>query len=156
LTNFLNYDIIYIVKERSTPQLRCSLPKCERKRYNMANVTFKTEREFLNAVIEANVSEAISEFAKGRIAAIDKSNENRKNGTSKAALATAEKRQEIFDGMEFDKTYTAKEIADTFGLGSTQKATGLLSKIDGLVVADFSPTGKKKDTVKGYTKPSAQ
>lgn len=95
-------------------------------------------------------------FAKERIAALDRANENRKNGTSKTALATAAQRQEIFDGMEFDKTYTAKEIADTFGLGSTQKATGLLSKIDGLVVADFSPTGKKKDTVKGYTKPSAQ
>ena len=95
-------------------------------------------------------------FAKERIAALDRANENRKNGTSKTALATAAQRQEIFDGMEFDKTYTAKEIADTFGLGSTQKATGLLSKIDGLVVADFSPTGKKKDTVKGYKKPSAQ
>ena len=131
-----------------------------------------TQREFFTAVIEGSATakdgtviniiengeftEAAIEFAKGRIAAIDKSNENRKNGTSKSALATAAQRQEIFDGMEFDKTYTAKEIADTFGLGSTQKATGLLSKIDGLVVADFSPTGKKKDTVKGYTKPSAQ
>lgn len=132
-----------------------------------------TQREFFNAIVNGGsttakdgtviniiengeFTEAAIEFAKGRIAAIDKSNENRKNGTSKTALATAAQRQEIFDGMEFDRTYTAKEIADTFGLGSTQKATGLLSKIDGLVVADFSPTGKKKDTVKGYTKPSAQ
>ena len=131
-----------------------------------------TQREFFTAVIEGSATtkdgtviniiengeftEAAIEFAKGRIAAIDKANENRKNGTSKAALATAEKRQKIFDGMEFDKTYTAKEIAETFGLKSTQEATGLLMKIDGLVVADFSPTGKKKDTVKGYTKPSAQ
>ena len=58
--------------------------------------------------------------------------------------------------MEFDKTYTAKEIFEAFGLKSTQEATGLLSKIDGLVVTDYTPTGKKKDTVKGYTKPSAQ
>lgn len=131
-----------------------------------------TQREFFTAVIEGSATakdgtviniiengeftEEAIEFAKGRIAAIDKSNENRKNGTSKTALATAEKRQKIFDGMEFDKTYTAKEIAETFGLKSTQEATGLLMKIDGLVVADFSPTGKKKDTVKGYTKPSAQ
>ena len=34
----------------------------------MANATFKTEREFLNAVIKAEVSEPITEFAKGRIA----------------------------------------------------------------------------------------
>ena len=131
-----------------------------------------TQREFFNAFINGSCTakdgsiikivengeftEAAIEFAKERIAALDRANENRKNGTSKTALATAAQRQEIFDGMEFDRTYTAKEIADTFGLGSTQKATGLLSKIDGLVVADFSPTGKKKDTVKGYTKPSAQ
>lgn len=131
-----------------------------------------TQREFFNAVIEGSATakdgtviniiengeftEEAIEFAKGRIAAIDKSNENRKNGTSKTAQATAEKRQRIFDGMEFDKTYTAKEIFETFGLKSTQEATGLLSKIDGLVVTDYSPTGKKKDTVKGYTKPSAQ
>lgn len=131
-----------------------------------------TQREFFNAVIEGSATakdgtviniiengeftEEAIEFAKGRIAAIDKSNENRKNGTSKTAQATAEKRQRIFDGMEFDKTYTAKEIFETFGLKSTQEATGLLSKIDGLVVTDYTPTGKKKDTVKGYTKPSAQ
>lgn len=131
-----------------------------------------TQREFFTAVIEGSATakdgtviniiengeftEEAIEFAKGRIAAIDKSNENRKNGTSKTAQATAEKRQRIFDGMEFDKTYTAKEIFETFGLKSTQEATGLLSKIDGLVVTDYTPTGKKKDTVKGYTKPSAQ
>lgn len=141
----------------------------------MANIT---NREFFNAFVNGGVytcenrkgekvtislydedgkpNDSAIEFAKERIAALDRANENRKNGTSKSALATAAQRQEIFDGMEFDRTYTAKEIADTFGLGSTQKATGLLSKIDGLVVADFSPTGKKKDTVKGYTKPSAQ
>lgn len=131
-----------------------------------------TQREFYSAIINGSATakdgsiikviedgiftDSAIEFAKERIAALDRANENRKNGTSKSALATAAQRQEIFDGMEFDRTYTAKEIADTFGLGSTQKATGLLSKIDGLVVADFSPTGKKKDTVKGYTKPSAQ
>jgi hypothetical protein len=137
-----------------------------------------TQREFFNAVVnggsytyenrsvetvtvnifneDGTFTDSAIEFAKERIAALDRANENRKNGTSQTALATAAKRQEIFDGMEFDRTYTAKEIADIFGLGSTQKATGLLSKIDGLTVADFSPTGKKKDTVKGYTKPSAQ
>ena len=137
-----------------------------------------TQREFFNAIVnggsytyenkknetvtinifneDGTFTDTAVEFAKERIAALDRANDNRKNGTSKTAQATAEKRQRIFDGMEFDKTYTAKEIFETFGLKSTQEATGLLSKIDGLVVAGFSPTGKKKDTVKGYTKPSAQ
>ena len=137
-----------------------------------------TQREFFNAIVNGGsytyenrsvetvtinifnedgtfTDEAVN-FAKERIAALDRANDNRKNGTSKTAQATAEKRQRIFDGMEFDKTYTAKEIFETFSLKSTQEATGLLSKIDGLVVTDYSPTGKKKDTVKGYTKPSAQ
>ena len=137
-----------------------------------------TQREFFNAIVnggsytyenkknenvtinifneDGTFTDTAVEFAKERIAALDRANDNRKNGTSKTAQATAEKRQRIFDGMEFDKTYTAKEIADIFGLKSTQEATGLLMKIDGLVVADFTPTGKKKDTVNGYTKPSAQ
>ena len=66
-----------------------------------------TQREFFNAVIEGSATakdgtviniiengeftEAAIEFAKGRIAAIDKSNENRKNGTSKTAQATRDR-----------------------------------------------------------------
>ena len=59
MTNFLIYDIIYIVKERSTP--RTADISCRRKRYNMA--TIKTNRDFLNAVIKADVSKDITEFA---------------------------------------------------------------------------------------------
>jgi len=132
-----------------------------------------TQREFFTAIINGSATtkdgaiikvlnedgtftDSAIEFAKGRIKALDTANENRKNGTSKSAQETAAKRAEIFDGMEFDKTYTAKEIADLFGLSSTQKATGLLSKMNGIIVSEFTPTGKKKDTVKGYTKPSAE
>ena len=54
--------------------------------------------------------------------------------------------------MEVGKTYTAKEIAELFELKSTQYATGLLMRMDGVEQSDYSPTGKAKDRVKGYTR----
>lgn len=127
-----------------------------------------TQREFFTAIINGSATakngevikvldngiftDSAIKFAKERIAALDKANENRKSGTSKSATAAKELRDTIFNGMEIGRTYTAKEIAEVFNLKSTQQATGLLMKIEGLTVADFSPTGKKKDTVKGYTR----
>ena len=47
--------------------------------------TFKTEREFLTAIVNGEFKPEFVEFAKGRIAALDKKNADRK--VSKSALA---------------------------------------------------------------------
>lgn len=135
-----------------------------------------TQREFFNAIVngvayatkgkgdnketieikvlneDGTFTDEAIEFAKSRIKALDTANNNRKNGTSKTAKENAEVKARIFDGMEIGKTYTAKEIAELFELKSTQYATGLLMRMDGVEQSDYSPTGKARDRVKGYTR----
>ena len=122
----------------------------------MANVTFKTEREFLNAVIEANVSEAISKFAEGRIAALDKKNADRK--VSKSALAhKAENdgfKTAILAALADGEIHIGSELATALGI-STQKFSALARQLaeDGEIeVTDGVKSGKGK--VKGYSLPS--
>lgn len=115
-----------------------------------------TYREFYNAVINfEGVSTELAEFAEKAIAALDKRNENRKSGTSKSAMTAKASRDAVLNAMENGKGYTGKEIATLCGFESTQKAIGILVQLkkSGLVAdSDYSPTGKKKDTVKQYTK----
>ena len=122
----------------------------------MTNATIKTEREFLNAVINANVSEAISEFAKGRIAALDKKNADRK--VSKSALAhKAENdnfKSAILAALADGQVHVASELSEILGV-STQKVSALARQLaeDGTIeVDDVSIKGKGK--VKGYSLPS--
>ena len=113
-----------------------------------------TYREFYNSVKDNEfVSDEMREFAVKAIKALDNKNESRKNGNSKTAQETKANRELILNAMVEGEVYTAKQIADTCNFSSTQKATGMLTQMvkDGLVnVKDFTPTGKKKDTVKGY------
>lgn len=122
----------------------------------MTNATIKTEREFLNAVINANVSEAISEFAKGRIAALDKKNADRK--VSKSALAhKAENdnfKSAIFAALADGQIHIASELSEILGV-STQKVSALARQLaeDGTIEVDDVPI-KGKGKVKGYSLPS--
>jgi biotin operon repressor len=122
----------------------------------MANVTFKTEREFLNAVIKAEVSDAITEFAKGRIAALDKKNEQRK--VSKSALAhKAENdnfKSAILAALADGQIHIASELSEILGV-STQKVSALARQLaeDGTIEVDDVPI-KGKGKVKGYSIPS--
>ena len=122
----------------------------------MANVTFKTEREFLNAVIEANVSEAISECAKGRIAAPDKKNADRK--VSKSALAHKAENDSfktaILAALADGQIHVASELSEILGV-STQKVSALARQLaeDGTIEVDDVPI-KGKGKVKGYSIPS--
>lgn len=115
-----------------------------------------TYREFYNAVINfEGVSTELAEFAEKAIAALDKRNENRKSGTSKSAMTAKANKDAVLNAMEQGKGYTAKEIAVACGFENTQQATGILVQLkkSGLVAdSEYSPTGKKKDIVKQYTK----
>lgn len=122
----------------------------------MANVTFKTEREFLNAVIKAEVSDAITEFAKGRIAALDKKNEQRK--VSKSALAHKAENEDfknaILAALADGKVWVAATLAAKLGV-STQKISALAKQLADngeIVVSDVKIQGKGK--VKGYALPT--
>lgn len=114
---------------------------------------FKTNREFLNAVIKADVSKDITEFAKAQIAALDKKNANRK--VSKSALAhKAENdgvKSAILAQLVADKPTIASDLATAVGV-STQKISALAKQLveDGFItVCDVKVP--KKGKVKGYT-----
>lgn len=119
-----------------------------------------TYREFYNEVIAVATDRAdLVEFAEKAIATLDKKNDNRKSGNSKSAVANAENRAKVIAVMtDPNKIYTAKEIAEACGF-STQRASGILGqlvKANEVTASDYSPTGKKKDTVKGYSLASAE
>ena len=60
----------------------------------------------------------------------------------------------VLNAMEQGKGYTAKEIAVACGFENTQQAAGILTQLvkAGVVSrGEFTPTGKKKDTVMQYT-----
>ena len=112
-----------------------------------------TYREFYTKVIDMG-NEELATFAKGAIEQLDKRNASRKNGNSKTAKEAQELRSKIKDFMSTEtRVYVASEIAKALDT-TTQKITGHLtqmSKSGEVEVQDFTPTGKKKDMVKGYT-----
>lgn len=128
----------------------------------MANVTFKTSREFYNAIATGgDITEAMQDYAKAAIKAMDEKNKARRENQSPNQKANTELAEKILAFMERDKVYTAKELATAFGV-STQKIGGVLGKtvdkelvprVEGLeIIPDFIPEGgKAKDKCKGYT-----
>ena len=102
--------------------------------------TFKTEREFLTAIVKGDFGTEFTDFAKARIAALDKKNAQRK--VSKSALAHKT------ENDNFRSAILAVLVADK----STQKVSALarqLVKTGAVTVCDVPVKGKGK--VKGYT-----
>ena len=86
-----------------------------------------TQREFFNAVINANVSAEITAFATERIKHLDDVNANRKSKGTPTQRENAETMVKILNGVEFGVQYTASALAEMFGL-STAKASALAKK----------------------------
>jgi hypothetical protein len=110
-----------------------------------------TQREFFNAVINANISADITAFAQERVAHLDTVNSNRKAKGTPTQRENAETMAKILDGVEYGVQYTASALAEMFGL-STAKASALAQKFvanGNATVADVKVKGKGK--VKGYT-----
>lgn len=116
-------------------------------------VTFKTEREFLTAIVKGDFGTEFTDFAKARIAALDKKNAQRK--VSKSALAhKAENdgfKSAILAALADGTTKKASDLATALNV-STQKISALAKQLadDGAItVSDVKVKGK--GTVKGYT-----
>ena len=114
--------------------------------------TFKTEREFLTAIVNGEFKPEFVEFAKGRIAALDKKNADRK--VSKSALAHKAENDNIKGAilavLVADKFTVAADLAAAVGV-STQKVSALARQLvesGDIVVTDVPIKGKGK--VKGY------
>jgi len=109
-----------------------------------------TKREFLNAVVDANLSEEMSAFAKKEIASLDKRNAT-PSKAEKEKRAENEKLKVAIAAVLADGTVrVASEIASTVGM-TTSKASALLrqmSEAGAVAVSEVKIKGKGK--VKGY------
>lgn len=113
-----------------------------------------TNRDFLVAVVNANISDEITEFANAQIQKMDARNASRKSKGTKVQNENKEIKERIAVAMEAGTTYTAAEIValDVDGVNSTQKASALLRQLvdDGRVTStEVKIKGKGK--VKGYS-----
>jgi hypothetical protein len=116
-------------------------------------VTFKTEREFLTAIVKGDFGTEFTDFAKARIAALDKKNAQRK--VSKSAMAhKAENdsfKSAILAALADGTTKKASDLATALNV-STQKISALAKQLadsGAITVSDVKVKGK--GTVKGYT-----
>lgn len=121
-------------------------------------VTFKTEREFLTAIVKGDFGTEFTDFAKARIAALDKKNAQRK--VSKSALAhKAENdgfKSAILAALADGTTKKASDLATALNV-STQKISALAKQLvdsGAITVSDVKVKGK--GTVKGYTLATAE
>ena len=108
-----------------------------------------TQREFFNAIIAANISTEMNDYAQGLIDKLDKKNENRK--PTKTQKANADLKTEIYDYMAENpnRAFTAKELADKYTTPeeeiTTQKISALMAQ---LVKTGTVTVFKAKDTKK--------
>ena len=105
-----------------------------------------TQRDFYTAVVNANLNEEMSTFASEAIAKLDARNAKRANTPSKTQIANEPIIKAIAECLT-SEPMLASEIAAACGI-STQKASALAKKVEGVSVTDVKVKGK--GTQKGY------
>ena len=119
-----------------------------------------TQREFYEAVVNANISEELTAFATAGIEKLDKTNETRKVKTAeKAAAKEAEKapiREAIFAVITAEPK-TASDLIAEAGVDIKPQAIPSLLKplVDEGKVIKTDIKVKGKGTVRGYALPEA-
>ena len=117
----------------------------------MANTI--TAKVALSAIISANISDDVTAWAQAQLDGIDRKNANRATKAhEKADAVNAPIIADIKAFLANGKTATASDVATAIGV-STQKASALLRKVDGLTVTDVKG---KSGKVKGYTLTATQ
>lgn len=111
-----------------------------------------TQREFYSAVINnqmdgTEITDEMVAFATDAIAKLDARNAKRSSTPSKAQIANEPIKAHILEVLT-SEPQTASEIAQKCEI-STQKASGLLSRMSDLKVSEVKVKGKGK--VKGYS-----
>lgn len=82
------------------------------------------KREFFEAVVEANINEEMTNYAKAGIAKMDERNANRKSKPSKTAVANAPIKEAIVEFLGGVEYGIASDIAVANDI-TTQKASAL-------------------------------
>ena len=105
-----------------------------------------TNRDFYNAVINANINDEMTSFATEAIAKLDARNAKRSERESKTQIANKPIIEAISKVLT-DEPMLASKIAELCGI-STAKASALAKKVEGVSVTDVKVKGK--GTQKGY------
>lgn len=109
-----------------------------------------TNREFLNAIINGEITEDVQTFAAAQIEKLDSKNESRKSKPSKAKAENTE----IANTLEIvtDEIYTAERVAKTLDI-TPSKATNILKILveqEKVIEVDEMVKNSKNRKVKGY------
>ena len=105
-----------------------------------------TQRDFYNAVINANINEEMSSFASEAITKLDERNAKRASKPSKTQIANEPIIKAISEVLTSEPMLASK-IAELCEI-STQKASALVKKVEGVQSVDVKVKGK--GTQKGY------
>ena len=105
-----------------------------------------TNREFLNAVISAEINDEVIAHAKESLEKLDIRNAKRSERPSKTQIANEPIIKAIAELLT-NEPMLASEIAEKCEI-STQKASALVKKVEGVSVCDVKVKGK--GTQKGY------
>ena len=105
-----------------------------------------TKREFLNAVIAETQNTELASFAVAELEKLDTRNAKRSERPSKTQIANEPIIKAIRDILT-DEPMIASKIAELCEI-STQKASALVKKVDGVQCVDVKVKGK--GTQKGY------
>lgn len=109
-----------------------------------------TNREFFNAIINANINDEITAFAQAGIEKLDKRNADRSAKPSKTALENAPIKEAIAKVLAETADIQASEVGIACNI-STAKAAGLLRQmVEGGVVTSSEVKVPKKGKVKVY------
>lgn len=111
-----------------------------------------TQREFYTNIINANISDEMTDFAKGEIAKLDARNDKRRNTMTKEQKANEEVKVAIADFIGDKVDVVASDIANGLAI-STQKVSALCKQmVENGVLAVSEVKVKGKGAVKGYRK----
>ena len=105
-----------------------------------------TQRDFYTAVVNANLSEEMTVFATEAIAKLDARNAKRAEKPSKTQIANEPIIKAITEVLTSEPMLASK-IAELCEI-STQKASALVKKVEGVQSVDVKVKGK--GTQKGY------
>ena len=101
-----------------------------------------TNREFFNAVISAEINDEVIAHATESLAKLDARNAKRAERPSKTQIANEPIIKAIAEVLS-SEPMRASEIAEKCGI-STQKASALVKKVEGVSVTDVKVKGKGK------------
>ena len=98
-----------------------------------------TQREFFTAVINGEINEEITNFAKESLVKMDNRNAKR---VEKTANAHADEKAQIFAVLT-DTPQLASDIATAVGM-TTAKVSGLLGRMENITVGETKVKGGKR------------